>query len=356
MTDRPVFIVGSASSGTTLLAVILDAHSQIACGPELFIFDKPQIYRKYSTFRTSLPLWLKMGLVGKGQVASEEFFFNRDAYFTNDSELCELAHSSQSLREFFDHFFARYLSKRGKTIWCEKTGSNAYCMEQIFSLYPHARVVHLVRDGRDVVCSIKRRGGSPYHAISHWLYNVSAAIRWRGDERYLEVRYEDLVAQPQRTVEQICAHVGVAFEPAMLESSDNSYWSAHATGNVHSSWGARPSGAAISNSSVARHRLDLPSGELAAFWQTALTPIGRRRLRVDHHSVADLMTMLGYEPQAPSDLGPVPPYCYRDALRQYRKRLLHTLTRQRRVWLPLTHLRLSMPTRTRSTPCVASQV
>ena len=275
--DRPVLIVGSASSGTTLLGVMLDRHSALACGPELYAFDKNQIYRPWPAVQRNFAKWLQRGLVSDGQIDTPDFFHSRRAYFCDADRLEGWMRGAESLRGFFDAFFLNYLRQRGKLRWVEKTGSNGYCLGNILNLYTRARIIHLVRDGRDVVCSLLRRDPRPYHAVSHWLYNVSAALAWRAHPAYLEVRYERLVSEPAATLRTICQHLDVPFEPRMLQPTTDDYWRRCAPESIHASWHNSPLDGDVSTRSVGRWRRELTPGVEALFWRMRLSPWGRTR-------------------------------------------------------------------------------
>ena len=336
--DRPVFIVGSASSGTTLLGVMLDRHSQFACGPELYAFDKRQIYQPLPVVRRHFERWLRRGLVSDGQIDTPDFFHSREAYFCDHDRLVALMGEAESLREFFDAFFRNYLQQRGKPRWVEKTGSNGYQLEHILKLYPLARVIHLVRDGRDVVCSLLKRDPRPYHAVSHWLYNVSAALAWREHPAYLEVRYETLVAKPEATLHAICRHLDVAFEPQMLAASENEYWRQCAPTSIHASWRNSPLDDSVSTRSIGRYRHELTSEVEALFWRMQLSRWGRRRLRATHRGAADLMRLLGYADEPPVGLRRVPLRLYRQGFRHFWRRVRDYWRCNHRLWLPLTQV------------------
>lgn len=336
--DRPVFIVGSASSGTTLLGVLLDRHSQFACGPELYAFDKRQIYQPFPVVQAAFANWLRRGLVSDGQIDTADFFHSRDAYFCDREMLVQLMQEATSLRAFFDAFFRHYLQHRGKPRWVEKTGSNGYTLGHILQLYPLARVIHLVRDGRDVVCSLLKRDPRPYHAVSHWLYNVSAALAWRDHPAYLEVRYESLVASPEATLRDICQRLGVEFEPQMLVANDDDYWRQRAPVSIHASWRNSPLDGTISTSSVGRYRRELLPETEALFWRMRLSRWGRRRLRAGHRDVADLMRLLGYAEEPPLALRPVPLRLYGQGLGQFWRRVRADWRCNHRLWLPLTQV------------------
>ena len=334
--DRPFLIVSSASSGSTLLSVLLDRHPLIACGPELSIFNKSRFYQHFDVVRDRLGQWIERGLSTDGQAEYRDFFFNLNSYYWDTETLVELANDSSNHREFLDQFFAAYLQKRGKIIWGEKTGSNAYCVEQFLSLYPDARVVHLVRDGRDVVCSLMGRSDSPYHAVSHWLYNVSACVALRGKRSYLEVRYEDLVSNPNRELERICSHIGVEFDSRMLANNSDGYWKRAAHANVHKSWQQDPFSGRISRASVGKYRTDLSTDVDRLFWRLRLSPFSRRRLKVSHRGVADLMVLLGYVEAPPTTIPRLSLRNYRAVIAEGLSRSKREFRMERRIWLPLT--------------------
>jgi protein-tyrosine sulfotransferase len=336
--DRPAFIIGSASSGTTLLGIMLDRHSAFACGPELYAFDKRQLYQPLSVVQRNFGKWLKRGLVSDGQIDTPDFFHSRPAYFCDADRLVRWMRAADSLRGFFDAFFLHYLQQRGKLRWAEKTGSNGYYLGHILKLYPLARVIHLVRDGRDVTCSLLRRDPRPYHAVSHWLYNVSAALTWRGHPAYLEVRYESLAAQPEAALRTICQHLDIPFEPQMLAPSTDDYWRRCAPVSIHSTWQNSPLDGPVSTRSIGRWRRELTPQVEALFWRMRLSPWGRRRLGGPCRGVADLMRLLGYAAEPPPALRPVPLRMCGQGLRQFWRRARDHWRCNRGLWLPLTQI------------------
>ena len=94
--------------------------------------------------------------------------------------------------------------------------------------FPQAQFVHIVRDGRDVYLSLaskrwRDRGHTPYELGRYWARTVTeagAAGAWLGPQRYLLVRYEDLVLDTRSTLERVTAFLGVEFEEGMLDAHD----------------------------------------------------------------------------------------------------------------------------------------
>jgi hypothetical protein len=188
---RPIFIVGCQGSGTTLLRLILDAHPNISCGPETrFLPDFARI--------TSDENWPHM----------RQYGFPKSYWH-------------EKIAGLFDSVQLDYAARRGKTRWADKTPRYALSLEYIDELFPTCQVVHVVRDGRDVVASHQDRWGmvSACKAVRKWPLYIrtarAAAFRLPSD-RYLEVRYEDLVHETEPTLRRLLDFLGEPWDPAVL--------------------------------------------------------------------------------------------------------------------------------------------
>lgn len=100
-------------------------------------------------------------------------------------------------------------------------------LDRINHLWPEARYIHLLRDGRDVArsCSTMGWAGNMYHAVERWIEAEQTWQRLRDQipaERRLEVRYEDLIVQPEQTLTTICEFLGTNFDKAIYDYADNS--------------------------------------------------------------------------------------------------------------------------------------
>ena len=196
---------GSPRSGTTLIRRILDRHPGICCGPEMNLFVPARFQLE--------PLSALSGI--------------------DVAELRSLFRGSGSQAEMIDAFSARYRALRRKPRWAEKTPMNVRHFGWVLEHFPDARLVHMVRDGRDVVCSavehpdrrwVNGRWVWELHPrpledlAKWWVRDTGAGMRFRGHPGYHEVRYEDLVADPVSTTRRLCAFLGEPFDPTMLES------------------------------------------------------------------------------------------------------------------------------------------
>jgi hypothetical protein len=119
---------------------------------------------------------------------------------------------------FFDHHAQRSMRSR----WGDKSLHTEHFADRIFAEFPHASVIHMVRDPRDRYASVRRRNGQDLSrvgaATARWLDSARAARRnmRRHPGRYHVVRYEDLVCDPLRTARKVCAAIGAPFAPEML--------------------------------------------------------------------------------------------------------------------------------------------
>jgi hypothetical protein len=127
------------------------------------------------------------------------------------------------LRDLAEVVYRWHGEAEGKARWGDKTPPYIEIVPQLAKMYPQARFIHLVRDGRDVARSFQNRGW----VESQWLHdNGREWIRamechWqlmRSDlrDRILLIYYEDLVLEPEATLRKVCRFIGERFEPQML--------------------------------------------------------------------------------------------------------------------------------------------
>ena len=95
-------------------------------------------------------------------------------------------------------------------------------MDRIEALLPEAHFIHILRDGRDVCLSLRHMWFSPGWEVEiqarHWCDFVSAARNHgAARRRYLEIKYEELIAQPEAVLRRICAFVQLPYVAAMLD-------------------------------------------------------------------------------------------------------------------------------------------
>jgi hypothetical protein len=123
----------------------------------------------------------------------------------------------------FEALLSLWARGQGKARWGEKTPNHLYFWPFIEAAFPQARVVHIVRDGRDVALSQVKAPFGPKTiatAAERWvrfvecIHAIGLSI---GPGRYLEARYEDLLAWPRETITRILQLIGEPYDPMVLQ-------------------------------------------------------------------------------------------------------------------------------------------
>jgi uncharacterized membrane protein YkvA (DUF1232 family) len=247
----PIVIGGCGSSGTTLVRHILNRHPAIFCGPESTLF---------------------LTRITSPEDLADRFGFSRP-------EVSLWRRASRSRVEFIERFQRACLARSGKQLWADKTPENLRCFPEIRRRFPQAKFVHVIRDGRDVACSLRQArwmslekitGGADRSSpealeacIRYWAERVRFGRSLAGDPRYYEVRYEDLLERPEETLKGLVAFLGVPWDARLLAAEDGA---------------SERAAAPLSRASMGRWRKDL-SAEEAKIVQT---------------HAGDLLTELGY--------------------------------------------------------------
>ena len=194
---RMIFNVGSRRSGTFWLQRIVTAHPDVsAVGAETHLF---------SHGIAPLAERFHHAAMGSGQVGTT--FIERDTLL-------------DGLRDFCDTVFAPMLEP-GKARLAERTPLHALHTGLIGDIYPDGRIVHIIRDGRDVVRSLLAQQWGPENVAEgarEWRAAIETARAGAGNSaRYLEVRYEDLHADPEVRIEGLYRWLGLTVDDAILE-------------------------------------------------------------------------------------------------------------------------------------------
>jgi len=129
----------------------------------------------------------------------------------------------RDLGSVLNKIFCQFAALEGKLRWCEKTPQYAQHIELLGQLFPHAKFVHVIRDGRDCAASFNRRWlRSPVLTMYRWKSLVSECRRQAAllpPDQYMEVSYENLTAEPEVWLRRICIFLKVPFSTVILQSS-----------------------------------------------------------------------------------------------------------------------------------------
>lgn len=180
---KPIFIVGCSRSGTTLLRKLLNTHSAIFCPPcETFLFN------------------------------TLDSTFNGDIWETHYKNLpFSRGEMIVWLRTFVLQLFANLGKNCGKKRWAEKTPSHSRFMPFIDEVFPDAQFIHIIRNGLNVVNSLQKMPWATSNIVDNtkkWTDAIGAARaagKKLGPDRYMEIRYEELLSCPQMVIREMCA-------------------------------------------------------------------------------------------------------------------------------------------------------
>jgi hypothetical protein len=218
-TTRPVFVIGCPRSGTTLLTLMLSSHSRIAIPPETrFLLE---VFRQRRTFG-DLTVRRNRRRLGRALVRVKGTKFRHLRLDRRQVRRAVVA-SPPTMGSAIGAVYREYARSQGKARWGDKRPTYFRHVDVLRELWPDAQFVHLVRDGRDCVASLKQmrwwRHGT-HGAAATWVHSVDCArraARRLPPDAFHEVRYEDLVADPRGELERLCAFLGEDFEEGMLE-------------------------------------------------------------------------------------------------------------------------------------------
>ena len=206
-TGNPIFVGGVPRSGTTLLRVILDSHPRILCGTEL------------RAVQALANLWQSASQTAQPLLAS--------AYGVD----------AERLRHLFAGLILSFIEPAwrasAKARVAEKTPSNFLVFPQLAVLFPESPRIHVIRDGRDVVASRLERDkaaarGAALDAVTlaatragEWVEAMNLRRIILGDavlaRTYFEIRYEQLIREPETVLRTLLEFLGEGFDPRVLE-------------------------------------------------------------------------------------------------------------------------------------------
>ncbi|HEY8544424.1 MAG TPA: sulfotransferase [Acidimicrobiales bacterium] len=208
--DAFPFVVGCRRSGTTLVRAMLHSHPLLAVPPEsrFLVALAPDLNRPWDPAHLVEELLEHDGFARWG--------LRRPvlrASFRDDPP--------RTYADAMRRLYTLWAAAHDKPRVADKTPDHVLRIGAITALFPDARVVHVVRDGRDVAASFLELGwvDSIEKAALHWRHRVLTG-RQAGallpSSRYHELRYEDLVERPEPTLKGMCAALDLEFDPAML--------------------------------------------------------------------------------------------------------------------------------------------
>ena len=141
---------------------------------------------------------------------------NLEYYGLEKKLVWRLLRNSDSFSDFVKTLEKILLEKNNKNIWAEKTPVNIKTIRYFLDFFPDSKVVHIVRNPRDVILSLMRKGLSKEESADVWLSSVASIQPYRGDDNLHEIRYEDLILNPHQELESLCRFIGIVFTDDMI--------------------------------------------------------------------------------------------------------------------------------------------
>ncbi len=219
--QQPIFVVGCARSGTTLLAGLLSAHSRLSCGHETEFFTALQIANRGNRLcRTET--WPEEATNYLFSIVHEKPI--PDYYgITRDEIISYLKQRERSCPAILESLTETYMRRQEKQRWVEKTPTHLIHLHAIRHYYPDAPLIRIVRDPRDVALSLLNVPWGPSNfaaAVLHWWYfDQFSSSFFKTDRNCLTLRFEDLVTNPENELRKLCDFIGEEFEPGMMDTS-----------------------------------------------------------------------------------------------------------------------------------------
>lgn len=268
----PVFVGGHPRSGTTLLGAMIGAHSDFVCTPE-------------SQFKTRV--LRHSSIADKGIINMQTAFhlIRKNWRFKIwDLDIHSLPYNEiHSYPELIFWIVKVYGEKSGKSnagIWVDHTPSNIKNANALLELFPEAKFIHIVRDGRAVASSIMpldwgantvdTAARSWVKRLLHYL-TVESSL---GDKKIIRIRFEDLVQKPETTLRRVCLFLNIDYQPQMVQGGGLKV--PQYTSKQHSLIGKGPDPKEVNA------------------WKKELTP---RQVEIFESIAGDLLLSLGYSLQ-----------------------------------------------------------
>ncbi len=216
---NPFFIVGVQRSGTTMLSVLLGNH------PDIYMEDKVKAFRLIASYQNMVDL-----LPHNLNLDTEDF---QQWIIDNDKSirLGELMKSdaisgAQNYREVISKAINHRLIQSKKKVWGDKAPNLQHYISDLLMLIPNAKIIHIVRDGRATAASMtKRTYRNLKLSAQMWVDgNLCGLVNQQvfGEEQYKIIKYEDLVSNPEKEMEQVCGFLNLTYDSSVVKLGNRS--------------------------------------------------------------------------------------------------------------------------------------
>jgi hypothetical protein len=268
--ENLVFIISQPKAGSTLLQRILAGHPDIQTSAETWLMLHPVYGLRKQGIETNYNAnWAATGVAE----FLENYADGRDTYV-------------EGIQSFAETIYGRVLEKHGKKLFLDKTPRYTMILDDLYEIFPKAKYVLLIRNPLAILKSeLHTYVGTDWQILAEFEPDLVAAPQRLVDARRtlgkaaFELKYENLVEQPENIVKELCGFLGVSFDAEMLDYSDT------------------PAPVGRMNDPVGIHRHTRPSTESLDKWKEMGSDEQLRTFALSYLSVLgdDLVEALGYD-------------------------------------------------------------
>lgn len=283
--DNPVFITGNAAAGTTLVRNLLDGHDELMVFPvemnlRAFICDDGSLKNDFdlddflSTGPTTGVFSLRLqkaeldsGLRDYHDIDFEAF---KEQVRSNWDGKSAKSLQVEVVRSFQEHSF---YCNASPGYWVEKTHGNEQFINIFFDWYPHAKIIHVVRDPFDNFSSYRtkseKKGGivTPVTFAVQWSSSLQNVLTMQEEKpgQIMIVKYEDLLSEPEFQINKICTFLNIPYSVKLtIPTTYGVVWSGNSQAGTHFS--------GISQKPIGAHKKIQLSGYEISALNFALAP------------------------------------------------------------------------------------
>lgn len=210
----PIIVTGAGHSGTRGLVSVL------SCSKELYLGDISNDKREWEFYRILAAevnsILLSIPKQHNHNIISTEYYYQQFYSEHKKEEAIEYA------RNKIANYHSDSMPPNDEILWLLKTPRTTICLDIWYSIFPKAKFINLIRDGRDVANSLPKDAGSLIRRFELWRSRVNAVERFRNQGIEIhDIRYEDLNNRSE--IEKLCEFVGIQYTTEMLELFKASY-------------------------------------------------------------------------------------------------------------------------------------
>lgn len=295
----------SPSSGSTFLADVIDSIPGVLCGPETNLFSNREFFEKFPECQSHLqqhfssPDWT---------TKRHSLFLRRTlaAYGWTQEQVLQDYRDAKDPADWIERLFRQItLPGASDAVWVEETPRNIFSATAVRAWIPGCRLIHLVRHPVYVYASLRQsRGLAPATAMVVLMNNYLQGFNLPQDECCHRLRYEDLVAQPESTVDGICRFLGLPpcgdrIHDLLRNNTFRRDFKRHAAG-----WSVKDFGTFRNANNPAR--IEAVAAELRFLRDARLQPSLLRFYGLPDMSLREITGALGYDWPV-DETGPVAP-------------------------------------------------